>query len=738
MQTILLLALLALPPAGSGPAPSPADRVLRGRVTDSTGSAIADAQVKILEIGRTTTTNADGRYTFSSLPAITARVSFSAVGYAPLVRQVVLADSLVDLNVVLRASLIELPSMQVTASAIGTTSLESPQPINVMDRADLVVARSPTLGETISTVPGVNDFSTGQGIGKPMIRGLSSNRVLVMDNGQRLETQQWGDEHGPNIEGASAERVEIIKGPASVLYGSDAIGGVVNVIQPDLPDAIGRPAYLRGNFGLSYTSNGPGPNGTATIEGASGHVGANATFTGVQFGDINTPGGTLANSGDETLNYGGNVGVRDQWGNVQAGYVHRSEQIEIYEDPAEEPGATPWQQIGEDRARLTGQLPVGGSHLDVSAFYERNKRQEFEEADATDAALGLLATTWTGSVKLHHPAMGPFAGIIGVDGLTGTVDKFGEEPLVPDSKTGAAGVFAYEQADAGPWSFSLGLRYDYRHLSVDADSALGVTSQTRTYNSVGGSLGALYRLSGTTALVLNLGRGFRSPTSFELFSNGVHEGTLRFERGDSLLDPETSVTTDLAFRLQSARVSLEIGGFVNWMQNYIYPDPTGVTDSASGLQIYDVTQGDAQLYGFEGALEWHPTSALHFRGTTDYVHGQNTTLDQPLPTIPPFRITYGLRVEAPDRGILVAPYVGVIGESVTQQSRTDPDDYAPPGYTIAGLGFGTGFQSGAQVIQLDFQIRNLFDTAYRSYLSRYKTYADNPGRNVVVTLGTTF
>ena len=736
MHSILLLAMLALPPAAAGPVP--ADHILRGRVTDSTGTPIPYALVRVLEVGRNTQTDLDGNYSLRSLPSITARVSFSALGYAPLVRQVVLSDTLVELNVVLRASLIELPSIQVTASAIATTSLESPQPVSVMDRSDVEVARSPTLGEMVATVPGVRDLSTGQGIGKPVIRGLTSTNVLVMDNGQRMETQQWGDEHGPNIEAASAERVEIIKGPASVLYGSDAVGGVVNVIQPDLPDAIGRNPFARGNLTLGYTSNGPGPDGTVNLEGASGHVGANATFTGRRFGDISTPAGTLDNSGDETWNAGGNLGVRDTWGNLQGGYVHRSERIEIYEDPAESPGATGWQQVNEDRARLTSQLPVGAAHLDLAGYYEKNVRQEFEDVDATTPGLQLAATTWSGDAKLHHPAVGPFAGIIGVAGLQSSVDKSGDEPLVPDSRTGALGAFAYEQAESGPWSFSVGLRYDYRQLSVDADSGLGVTAQTRTYNSVAGSFGTLYRLSSISALVANIGRGYRSPTVFELFSNGVHEGTQRFEVGDSLLVPETSLNTDLAYRLQSARMRMEVGVFLNHLNDYIYPKPTGLIDPGSGLQIYDVTQGNSTLYGFEGAVQWHATKALHLSGTTDYVYGQNNSIDMPLPQIPPFRATYGFRLEAPDRGLLVSPYLSALGESVSQQTRNPPDDYAPPGYTIFGLGLGTGFQSSNQVIQLDFQVRNLFDTAYRSYLSRYKTYADNPGRNMIVRLSTTF
>ena len=736
MHSLLLLALLAFSPAA--PDSLPVDRVLRGRVTDSTGTPIPMALVQILEVGRTTKTDLEGRYSFSSLPAVTARVGFSAIGYAPLVRKVVLGDSVVELNVVMQASLVELPSIQVSASAIATTSLESPQPINVMDRSDLEVARSPTLGEMVATVPGVRDLSTGQGIGKPVIRGLTSTNVLVMDNGQRMETQQWGDEHGPNIEATSAERIEIIKGPASVLYGSDAVGGVVNVIQPDLPDAIGHDPFLRGNVTLGYTGNGPGPDGTLNLEGASGHVGANATFTGRNFGDISTPGGALVNSGDKTWNAGGNLGVRDSWGSLQGGYVHRSERIEIYEDPAESPGATGWQQVNEDRARLTSQLPVGGAHLDLAGYYEKNVRQEFDDAAATTPGLQLAATTWSGDAKYHHPSVGPFAGILGIAGLQSSVDKSGDEPLVPDSRTGALGVFAYEQAESGPWSFSFGLRYDYRQLSVDADSALGVVAQTRDYNSVAGSVGALYRLSKISALVANIGRGYRSPTVFELFSNGVHEGTQRFEVGDSTLVPETSLNTDLSYRIQSSRVQMEVGVFLNHLNEYIYPNPTGQIDSASGLQIYDVTQGNSTLYGFEGALQWHITTALHFSGTTDYVYGQNTSIETPLPLIPPFRATYGLRLEAPDRGIFVGPYVGALGESVAQQTRTSPDDYAPPGYTIFGFGLGSGVQAGKQVIQVDFQVRNLFDTAYRSYLSRYKTYADNPGRNTIVRISTAF
>ncbi len=737
MHVLLLGAVIsALSTAPSGA--SPDLRSLSGRVTDSTGAPVSDARVVVIEVNRATTTDEEGRYAISDLPAGTFGVSFSAVGFAPQVRRVVVAQGDVVVNVTLKHSLIELPTLQTTASPIATTSLNSPQPTSVLSGEQLAASTSSTLGETISILPGVRSFSTGNGIGKPVIRGLTSNRVVILDDGQRMETAQWGDEHGPQLESADAERVEVIRGPASVLYGSDAIGGVVNVVQPALPDAIGGRPFVGGTVSAGFASNGLGPEGTITVSGASGHVGFRGTYTGHDKRDVKTPAATLPNSGSNAFNIGGTGGYRGGWGSVQATYVHREEEVEIHEDPAEEPDATPFQKIGEDRARITTQLPAGSSHFDVDVGFERNRRREFEEAGAADVALGLLTTSWTGDLRFHHSPLGPFAGILGVSGLRSELEKFGEESLVPEHRSGDLGLYLFEQVETGRWSFSLAGRYDYRNLDVDEDPDLGVNAQERTYNSVTGSLGALYRLAEPVALVLNLGRGFRAPTAYDLFANGVHEGTVRFERGDSTLDVETSFNTDLALRVQTNRMSFEVGGFANFINDFIYPDPTGDFDPESGFQIFQITQGDAELYGFEGAVEWHATPVLHFRATGDYVHGQNTTIDQPLAFMPPFRATYGVRVEAPDHGILVAPYLSLSGESNSKQTRADPEDFAPDGYTLAHAGIGTGFRSGEQVIRLDLQARNLFDTTYRNFLSRYKTYADDPGRNVIVRVSTDF
>jgi iron complex outermembrane receptor protein len=733
---ILAAAVLASSPAVAD-LPPPA-RTLSGRVTDPGGKPLFQARVIVLEANRTTTTDLEGHYTVPDLPSGTYGVSYSAIGYAPQVARVTLAGEDVTLDVSLKPSLVELPDLQVTAAPGATTALTSPQPVSVLGGSDLASSRSATLGETVSALPGVRSFSTGSGIGKPVIRGLSSNRVLILADGERVESQQWGDEHGPQIEAGEADRIEVIRGPASVLYGSDALGGVINVVTPPLPDAFGRDPFVGGRAVVSYSTNNEQPDGTLAAEGASEGLGFRGSFTGRTGSDVRTPAGELFNTGLWTVNGSGAVGYRGGWGSVSASYARRDEKVEIHEDPAEEPDATPFQRIGDDRVHLSANLPVGVSHLDIDVGVGRNRRREFEEEGATEIALGLLSRTYSADVRLHHAPVGPVAGIVGVSGLRNSFEKFGEETLVPDNAYNNVGLYAFEQAELGRWNLSLGARYDYRRLTVEDDAELGVTRQRRSYNSVTGNVGALYRVAEPVALVFNLGRGYRSPTAFDLFSNGVHEGTVRFERGDPTLKNETSVNTDLAVRVQTNEVSAELGGYVNYIDNFIFPDPTGETDPESGFQIFDITQGNARLAGFEAVMEYHATRWLHLRGTADYTRGQNRTTDTPLPFIPPFRATYSVKLEGEDRWGVQHPYFSIGGESNARQTDLDPDDFAPDGYTLVHLGAGVVVPMGERAVALDLQLRNALDQEYADFLSRYKTYALDPGRNFVVRLSAEF
>lgn len=738
MLSLLLVAALSLPSAS-----------LTGRITATSGQPITEARVAVVEAGRAVTTGPDGRYRLLELPSGTYTVAVSAIGFAPQVRRIVIGDVDRTLDFALKPSLIELPTIQVTSTPSASDPLSSPQPTAVVDGENLHAAQAPSLGETLNQVAGVHSLSTGSGIGKPVIRGLTSNRVLVLDNGQRTENQQWGDEHGPNIETALADRIEVIRGPASVLYGSDALGGVVNVIPRPLLAAEPGASVLHGEATASYSSNPRSPDAALLLEGATGTLGYRATLSGRTAKSLRTPDYTLWNSG---IRAGGGslaLGTRGGWGSVTGSVSRRWERIELTdEDPAE----TPLQRIATSRARLEGNFPLGGARLELIGGYEHNRRREFEDQDATGVALGLLSQNYTLDARLHHSPSGGVSGTLGLSGLRTTFDKFGAETLIPSTEVNAVGVYGFEQVRGERWDLSFGARYDYRHMDVASDGDLGVAAQTRRWHSVTGNVGLLYRLAEPAAIVLNVGRGFRAPSSFDLFSNGVHEGTVAFERGNPDLRTEKSLNTDLALRLQTTSAAIELGGFVNWVDDFIYTVPSGQTDSASGFQIYDVTQGNARLAGLELAGQVHPTPWLHLQATADYVHGTNTTSGNPLPAIPPFRATWNTRIELQRDGVIRDPYLALGGEHNARQARLDPAEasffagafggqgYQSRAYTLLNAGGGFSVGDGAGELHVDLLVRNLFNTPYVNFLSRIKTNAEDPGmgRTVVLRLTTRF
>lgn len=723
---------------------SGATGVISGRVTSSTGAPIAEVQVSLTELRRSTVTDSAGRYSIANVPAGTYSITFQRIGYAPAVRRIASTGGDLTADVTMKESVVELTGIQVTASANATSALNSPQPTSVVAGDELRQSQSPSLGETLEGVAGVHSLSTGVGIGKPVIRGLTSNRVLVLDDGQRLETQQWGDEHSPNVETATAERIEVIRGPASVLYGSDALGGVINVVQKDLPDATGVPGFMRSTVTAAYGTGNSLKDGALSVEGANGSVGFRGTLSGRSSDNVHTPDYMLWNSGNRAGGGSATLGTRGSWGTVSGTYSQRDERIQLTD---EDPAATPTQRMETSHARVDVALPLGNARLEVSSGYERNRRREFENDTTSTVGLGLLSQTYLADMHYHHAPIGALSGLIGFSGLRNTFDKFGEETLIPPSRANNVGIYVFEQTEGRRLNVSFGARYDYRRLGVDADTVLGIAAQTRTWNSITGNAGLLYHISEPMALVLNVGRGFRAPSSFDLYSNGVHEGTVAFERGNPNLRTEKSVNTDLALRVQNSRLSMEVGTFLNLIQDYIYTVPTGTVDSASGFQIYDVTQGDARLSGVEGSAQWHPTPYLHLEGTADYVRGQNTSTDAPLPSMPPFRATWTARWEHGQRA-----YLSIGGESNARQTRLDPAEqqfyadafggagYQSRPYTLVNFGAGATWFLGSHSLLVDLSFRNAFNKRYVDYLSRIKTNAVDPGmgRSLIARVTTEF
>jgi len=738
-----MLALLAAPlieVRAQGARPVAGDRFnLRGRVEDETGRPAVAVRVMVVELQRGTATDSAGRFALDGLPVGSFSVSFERTGLAPELRAVrIAADMPALLTVRMRASRVELAAVQVSASAVATTTSRSTQPTAVLGGEALRNGQGASVGETLAGVPGMRSISLTTGIGKPVIRGLHSTRVVTMVDGNRVDGQQWGTDHGPNAETATADRIEVIKGPASVLHGAEAIGGVINILPRALPwDGAQGNGAVAGRFITSYNTNIRSPDVTLSAESARGRFAWRATGTGRTAQDMRTATGALSNTASDARFGELTAGLRPSWGEVRFSASAKEERIEIYDDPVSSPGFTGFQRLSTRRGTLFVERPTVHGQFDLRVSAEENFRREFAAAGATTPNLGLLATSWNGRATFTHaPLPGGWRGTVGVAAASGGFAKRGIQTLIPGNSSRALGAFAFEQLERGRLNLSVGARADWQTLRADEDSVLGLRAQSRDFRALTGTAGAAWQLGGPFAIAVNAGRGFRAPVVQELFANGFHEGSRAYERGDSTVRVETSLNLDVALRAQSGTFRGEVTVFRNAIADYLYLRPFG-----SGGFLFDslqVVQGDALLVGAEASAEWRPVDRVGLTFGVDHVRGTNTTTGRPLLFIPPLRGTIGTRVDGRRWRGLQRPYAGLSLEANRRQSRTEVRDFAPPGSLLMHGALGAKWLTGARLLTLDVTLRNITNTRYRDYMSRYKEFADAPGRAVVMRVGLDF
>jgi iron complex outermembrane receptor protein len=275
-------------------------------------------------------------------------------------------------------------------------------------------------------------------------------------------------------------------------------------------------------------------------------------------------------------------------------------------------------------------------------------------------------------------------------------------------------------------------------LEVEVTPDLNVEAQTRNYSSVTGSLGLVYRASEPLAFTINVGKGWRAPSAFELFVDGVHEGTVQYLIGDRTLKNEQSLNVDLSARYATNRVQTELTFFQNRIANYIFASPTGDVDSASGFQKYLLKQADATLLGIELSLQAQVTEWLILSGGFDYLRGTNDQNEKPLPLTPSNRFKAGAKLTVGSMGSILNPYVSVNVKTISSQKRVEEFETPTAGYTLFDIGAGGEIAIGSSRANVDVSVENLFDKAYRDHLNRFKAYALNPGRNIALKVSVPF
>jgi len=747
---VVVLALLLLA------APVLAQQTLAGRVTDAeTGTPLPGATVVLSDLDAGAAADADGRYAVVVRAAGRARVVFSFVGYRAETREVTLAGAPVTLDVALTPTLVESAPVTVTARAQASDVLDTPQSVAVVDERVLARASAATPMDALDGVAGVRLLRTGPGVAKPVVRGLTAQRVLVVADGVRQEGQGWGDEHGPEIGSADVDRIEVVRGPSSLLYGSDALGGVV---QTDTDNLFTAHAALAGRVAVGAATGTPLGAADVRVGGRTGSTVYEARVGVVGSGQVGTPAGLVPNTalrqGSAMLRLGQRLGAATLLGEVG----RYDAEIALFEPELLEEGAAgeggrftisdPHQRVTHDRATLRLNLPAAPGRLEVVTALQQNRRREFEGAEeaaprgvAAEPALYLRLTTGTVDARFHHRPVARVYGTVGVSGLWQRNETLAEETLIPGARTLNGALYAAETAVFGPLTLDAGLRVDGRRLDVEATPALGVAAGSRTYGAVTGAVGAAWRVRPGLSVAANVGRAFRAPALIELYGDGVHEGTVRYERGDAALRPETALALDGTLRWLTAAVSAEASVFVNRVDQYIFPRATG--EEVDGFAVYRYTQADARLAGAEASLDVHPAVLRGFGLglSADATRGTNRATGEPLPFVPPARLAAVLEYRADRLGALRDVEVRLGPTFNASQDRPElPEERPTAAYVVwdASVAAAVALPGGA-TLRPTLAVDNLTDAAYVDPLSRFRPFGvQAPGRTVRLRLAVEF
>jgi iron complex outermembrane recepter protein len=719
---------------------------IEGKITDQDHRPLLGATVYIADLNKGTISDENGHYQLLNIPNGKNKVQFSYVGFANRIETVELNGESLELNISLRQTAVEADEV-VVSGFYSTTQHDNAVKIEVLKLDPHAVKITPNFTEVITQVPGVDMISKGSGVSKPVIRGLSMNDILVLNNGVRFENYQYSDHHPLGINEFGIADVEVIKGPASLLYGSDAIGGVINFIKEN-PAPVGT---MSGDYNLQLFSNTLGMTNNFGVKGASKKF-----FGGLRMGQktnadfLQGGGAFVPNSRFNEISVKANTGYTGKIGTFKLFYDFNNQKLGLVEDEAIDEitergrkNSIWYQQFNTHLIASQNKLYLDKFKLVFNAAYQSTDLIHFGEADVYEIQMRLSTLTY--DARIHLPSRNDSEYIIGFQGFNQTNTNLNdrETRLLPDAVTDNYSAFGFLQHTFfRKLKLQTGVRYDYKSIST---LAIGLPSDTMTYRgalnknygSLSGSVGATYLLTEQVMFRANFAAAYRTPNIAELTSNGQHE--LRYEIGDQNLVPENAYETDLSFHVHEDNYTFDLAGFYNIIHHYIFISPTGDTIS-SGIQIYRYMQANSALFGGELGLHIHPKPIewLHFKTMFASVIGKQENGDY-LPFVPAHKLKFELRAEKEDVWSLKNGFIAVYTTTAFDQNKAAPDETTTSGYTLVDLSIGGSIKIQNQLMSISISANNLFDRKYIDHLSTLKEVGlFNPGRNIALNLSIPF
>ncbi len=774
---------------------SNAQGVLKGKITDfKDGTPLNNVSVYLPDLKIGTTSLPDGTYELRDVPKGVFLIEINLLGYHEIVKKITM-NGIVEVNFAMVQSSVELPEVVITGVSSATEQQYNPVPVSVVSQNDLVESTTNNIIDALRLSPGVSEITEGPAISKPVIRGLSYNRVVVVNDGIRQEGQQFGDEFGIEIDPYTVYKVEIMRGPASLSYGSDAMAGVINMIStPTLPDR-----RIAGSILANYQSNNGLYSGSAYVAGNNSGITWDARYTYLNSHAYqNKYDGYVYNSGFGENNFKGSIGIIKDWGYSRLTFSDFDLKLGIVEggrdsatgiftrhllasDGSDSAGIVSnsdlttydhnmviHQHVQHYKAVLDNNFSLADGRLGVRLGFQQNKRQE-----ANDVTIGNIyniyyfENTFNYDLRYTHSEQDQFEYSFGANGMQQSSQNKGLLFLVPEYQLFDLGIFATGQKTIGKFSLLGGLRFDNRTLHGDdlyldsngvkmAGQDVGAVHRFTAYNSnfsgITGSIGAAYDFSELFYGKLNLSRGFRAPNIAESGSNGIHDGTPFYEIGDPNLKPETSIQLDLTLGINSDNFSSEITLFDNNINNYIFPVKLASVFGGDSISTdvmakmdgptFKYISGDAVLTGAEITLDIHPVNVKWFHFNNSFSMLSAIQKNQPdstkyLPYTPPFKFVSQLEFTASAfSNTFRNAYLRFDVEHYFKQDKIYykfGNETVTPAYTLLNIGAGVDIsENDRTILSLYLYAGNILDAAYQSNMSRLK-YGDS--NNVTGRIG---
>lgn len=768
----------------------PVKSFLSGTITDAaTHKPLQGASITIHDVKVTTLSNQNGIFKTPVFANGKYLVEISYVGYATIIEQVdINAETTKNFSLTERVT--EQEAVTVTGTTSATKIKNNPQAVVVVSKLDLYKTSSTNIIDALSkTVAGLSAITTGAAIAKPIIRGLGYNRMITINDGIRQEGQQWGDEHDIEIDEASVQKAEVLKGASSLMYGSDAMAGVLNIIsnQPIQMNTV------KVNFNLGYVDNNKMYSSNVSVAGhLKNGFNWNVYNSTKQAADYeNKFDGKVFNSRFNENNFGGYIGINKSWGfshllissfNQKLGLIEGARDsatglFTVFASTTQEHIATndelnsrdlfvPYQNIHHFKIATDNSFNFKKGRLTFNLAYQQNIRKEFGDVDAnTTPNLYFDLQTINYNLQYHLQEHKGWKTSFGVNGMQQTNANKAFETLIPAYHQFDIGGFVVSKKTFDKFTVSAGVRIDNRNLNTTELIENGNTKFAafrKSFANFTTSAGVSYIANENLTLKLNVAKGFRAPSVSELSSNGAHEGTNRYEYGNSNLQSEKSFQVDAGFEVSNEHISFSVNTFYNYINNYIFYNKlnaVGGGDSLINVDGKDVAafqfnQSNALLVGFEANLDFHPHPLdwLHIQNSFSYVRGKfvdNVNGSINLPFMPQPKLLSEIKADFKKVGnSFKSVYIKFEADNYLAQNNIYSlynTETTTPAYTLLNLGLGGDVvKKNKTLCSIYFSINNIADVAYQNHLSRLK-YTDvnnvtnrmgvfNMGRNISLKL----